>query len=252
VKVLASYNIKGGVGKTTAAVNLAHLSAEGGHRTLLWDLDPQGAATFYFRVKPKIKGGGGRLLRRRDLDPHVKGTDFSNLDLLPADFSYRHLDIALNDYRKPTRRLRKLLRGVADAYDYVFLDCPPSISLVSESVFTAANALLIPTIPTTLSLHTLRQIVRFFRKKQLENVTLLPFFSLVDQRKALHREMLEHAPPLGCRVLSSWIPYSSEVEQMGLRRAPLTSYSHHTRAGRAFRDLWAEVQRGVGPPGPES
>jgi cellulose biosynthesis protein BcsQ len=59
LRVLASYNIKGGVGKTAAAVNLAHLSAESGHRTLIWDLDPQGAASFYFRVKPKIKGGGG-------------------------------------------------------------------------------------------------------------------------------------------------------------------------------------------------
>ena len=60
VKVLASYNLKGGVGKTTAAVNLAYLAAQNGHRTLLWDLDPQGAATYLFRVKPRVKGGSVR------------------------------------------------------------------------------------------------------------------------------------------------------------------------------------------------
>ena len=65
MKIVASYNVKGGVGKTTAAVNLAYLSAQGGRRTLLWDLDPQGAATFLFRVKPRVKGGGKKLVRRR-------------------------------------------------------------------------------------------------------------------------------------------------------------------------------------------
>ena len=63
--VLATYNVKGGVGKTSAAVNLARLAAEGGARTLLWDLDPQGASTYLFRVKPKVKGGGTKLVAAR-------------------------------------------------------------------------------------------------------------------------------------------------------------------------------------------
>jgi cellulose biosynthesis protein BcsQ len=242
VRVLASYNIKGGVGKTAAAVNLAHLAAEAGHRTLIWDLDPQGAASFYFRVKPKIKGGGGRLLERRDLDRHIKGTDFLNLDLLPADFSYRHLDLALNEYKKPTRRLGKLLGGVTADYDYVFLDCAPSISLVSEGVFSATDVLLIPTIPTTLSLKSLKQISRFFKKHQLEHVKLLAFYSMVDQRRALHRDILTDSAGLDVLMMSTGIPYSAEVERMGLRRAPLTSYSTSSPAGQAFRDLWAEIQ----------
>ena len=102
VKVLASYNLKGGVGKTTAAVNLAYLAARAGHRTLLWDLDPQGAATYLFRVKPRVKGGSAKLVRgRRPIIDAVKATDFERLDLLPADFTYRMMDIDLNERPKP-------------------------------------------------------------------------------------------------------------------------------------------------------
>ena len=86
MKVIASYNLKGGVGKTTAAVNLAYLSARQGRRTLLWDLDPQGAATYLFRVKPRVKGGSPKLVRgSRPMLEAIKATDFAQLDLLPAD-----------------------------------------------------------------------------------------------------------------------------------------------------------------------
>ena len=96
-RVLATYNIKGGVGKTSAAVNLATLAAHDGSETLLWDLDPQGASTYLFRVKPKIKGGGSKLVRgKTEADGQIKGTDTEGLDLLPADFSYRHMDLALD------------------------------------------------------------------------------------------------------------------------------------------------------------
>src|SRR5262249_59436351 len=94
LKVLASYAIKGGVGKTSTAVNLAALAAREGRRTLIWDLDPQGAATFLFRIRPKVKRGGSKLVRgRRDPLSVVTGTDLDCLDLLPADFSYLHLAI---------------------------------------------------------------------------------------------------------------------------------------------------------------
>ena len=84
MKILATYNIKGGVGKTTAAVNLAYIAALSGHTTLVWDLDPQGASSYYFRVKPKIKGGSKQLIAgKRELDGLIKGTDYENLDLLP-------------------------------------------------------------------------------------------------------------------------------------------------------------------------
>ena len=96
MKIYATYNIKGGVGKTATAVNLAYLAARDGYRVLLWDLDPQAAATFLFRVRPRVKGGGKALIQGTRPGGAIKGTDFDGLDLLPADFTYRNLDLLLD------------------------------------------------------------------------------------------------------------------------------------------------------------
>jgi len=87
----------------------------------------------------RLTWGGSRALVRnkRSLDSVVKGTDFENLDLLPADFSYRHMDLKVGEKRKPTKQLLRLLMPMSREYDLVFLDCPPSISLVSENIFRA-------------------------------------------------------------------------------------------------------------------
>src|SRR6478672_10500627 len=135
VKTLAVYNIKGGVGKTSTAVNLGYIAAQRGLRTLLWDLDPQAAATFIFRVRPRIKGGGERVVRAtKPLEAALKATDFDGLDLLPADFTYRHMDLMLDRTKRPTRRLERVLEPLSREYDLLVLDCPPSVSLVSENV----------------------------------------------------------------------------------------------------------------------
>ena len=162
MKILATYNIKGGVGKTSTAVNLSYLAAQDGLRVLLWDLDPQAAASFLFRIRPRVKGGGKALIKgSREIDDSIKGTDFADLDLLPADFTYRNLDLVLGATKKPTRRIARLLAPLSDQYDVIFLDCPPGISLLSESVLQAADSLLVPLIPTVLSLRTLDQLTDF-------------------------------------------------------------------------------------------
>ena len=243
MKILATYNIKGGVGKTATAVNLAYLAAREGLRTLLWDLDPQGAASFYFRIKPKVKGGVRGLLRRsRSLDNAIKATDFEGLDLMPADFSYRHMDLGLNDARKPVKQLRKIIKPLSKEYDLLFLDCAPSISLVSENVFYTADALLIPMIPTTLSLRTYKQLLRFFKQSPIGHVILLPFFSMVDLRKRLHRETIKLVNDKQASVLKTMIPYASQIELMGVRRAPLGSYGRLSTATLAFEKLWKEIK----------
>ena len=148
-----------GVGKTSAAVNLAYLAARDGAPTLLWDLDPQGALDVPVPDQAEGAGGGRKLVRlKSDVAELIKGTDHERLDLLPADFSYRHMDLALDAFKRPTRRLARVLDAARGEYDYVFLDCPPSISLVSESVFEAADALLVPIIPATLSSRTFEQL----------------------------------------------------------------------------------------------
>ncbi len=244
MKVIGLYNIKGGVGKTAAAVNLAYLSATEGFRSLLWDLDPQAAATYYFRVKPQIKGGTkGLLSAKRKLDAAVKGTDFDGLDLLPAEFSFRNMDLLLEDEKGPTKRLMRLLRPQSISYDHCFLDCPPSISLVSENVFRAADVLLVPTIPTTLSARTLQQLLDFLDGHAThQGLKVLPFFSMVDRRKRLHRELMEELPERHPGFLRTCIPYASEVERMGVHRMPLLAYAPSSPAADAYRALWVEIQ----------
>ncbi|CAN5166800.1 AAA family ATPase [soil metagenome] len=242
--VLATYNIKGGVGKTSAAVNLAYLAARDGARALLWDLDPQGASTYLFRIKPKVKGGGRKLVRgKSEVDALIKGTDHERLDLLPADFSYRHMDLALDGAKRPTRRLARVLAPLADEYDYIFLDCPPSISLVSESVFEAADALLVPLIPATLSSRTFEQLERVVAREADKPPRVLAFFSMVDGRKRLHHDVMERlAREGGERVLKTVIPAASDIERMGLNRNVVAEFAPRSRAARAYEALWSEVR----------
>ncbi len=244
MRVLAILNIKGGVGKTATAVNLGFLAAQSGWRTLIWDLDPQGAASFYLRVKPKIRGGGKKLvLGELDVDGLIKGSDFEGLDLLPADFSYRKMDIALDGTRKPRRQLGRLIEPLSPDYDLVLVDCPPGMTLVLESAVAAAEGLLVPTIPTTLSLRTLDQLARHLRKKGPRDLAVLPFFSMVDRRRTTHREIVDGDREGPYRFLKSSIPYSSTVEKMGIQRKPLGAFAPQSRAAKAYRALWAEVSQ---------
>jgi cellulose biosynthesis protein BcsQ len=247
MRILATYSIKGGVGKTSAAVNLAALAARDGRRTLLWDLDPQGAATFLLRVKPKVRGGAGKLVRGRS-DPALllKGTDLDGLDLLPADFSYRHMDLALDGAKKPTQRLARVLETLAGDYDVAFLDCPPSISLVSESVFEAADALLVPLIPATLSLRTYDQLTAFVAAEVRHPPEIVAFFSMVDRRRRLHREVVEALPAERPGIAAAAIPARTEVEQMGVHRAPVSDFAPRAAGTKAYRALWAEVRERLG------
>jgi chromosome partitioning protein len=244
MRTFATYNIKGGVGKTSTAVNLAYLAARDGNRTLLWDLDPQAAATYLFRIRARVKGGGKGLIRgRRPIEDAIKGTDFDNLDLLPADFTYRSMDLTLDAAKNPTRRLAQLLKPLATDYDVVFLDCPPSMSLLSENVLQATDTLLVPLIPTTLSIRTLEQLTEFIASLHGRKPSLLGFFSMVDQRKRLHRDIVDRLSTQRQDIATAAIPALSIVEQMALHRAPLPVYAPRSDAAARYEQLWSQAQQ---------
>jgi chromosome partitioning protein len=247
VKIFATYNIKGGVGKTATAVNLGYLAALDGYRVLLWDLDPQGAASYLFRIKPRVKGGGKALIRgRRSLEDAIKGTDFDGLDLLPADFTYRNLDLMLDSAKQPARRLAGLLAPLKQEYDLVFLDCPPSISLLSESVLHAADLLLVPLIPTTLSVRTLDQLTDFVAGFNGHKPEVLAFFSMIDRRKRLHTQIAADLPAERADFADAVIPAASVIEQMSVRRAPVTAFAARSQAAAQYRELWREARGRAG------
>jgi chromosome partitioning protein len=202
----------------------------------------EGASSFYFRIKPKVKGGSKDLIAgKRELDGLIKGTDFENPDLLPADFSFRNLDLVLDAKKKPTRQLKKLLKPLATEYDYIFLDCPPNISLLSEAVFEASDILLLPIIPTTLSLRTLEQLKEFIEDNKLHKLTLIPFFSMADRRKTMHRDIMVNLVKRHPEILNTAIPYASDIERMGLERMPLGGFINKSPSTNAYNALWQEI-----------
>ena len=189
------------------------------------------------RLPAKAKKGDSKLSQTVTVpsgSPH--------LDLLPADFSYRHMDLALGDAKRPTSRLASVLAPLAGDYDYTFLDCPPSISLVSESVFEAADALLVPIIPATLSSRTLAQLAHVLAG---DGPQVLGFFSMADRRKRLHRELMESLAAEHPDLLKTVIPTSADVERMGPHRAALVDFAPRSPAARAYAALWREVRERV-------
>lgn len=245
MKSLAVWTVKGGVGKTSAAVNLAHAAAADGLRILLWDLDPQGAASFYLRIPPRLDGDVSALTKKSvDLGELVRPTEFDNLSMLPGDFAFRHLDLALDATKKPRKRFAAKLRDLEPEFDLAILDCPPSVSLVSETVVKIVDAVLVPVIPSTLSMRTLHQ-VRAFTAEHGRGAEVLPFLSMVDRRKKMHTELA-----LACLAdpafLTTAVPSASVVEKMGLTRAPVAATLPSQPAARAFTALWREIRERVG------
>jgi cellulose biosynthesis protein BcsQ len=249
MKIIAVTNIKGGVGKTTTAVNLAYLCAASGQRTLLWDLDPQGGATYVLGIEPdghEFASAKKLLTGKLDVPEFIVRTGYANLDVLPANLSYRKFDIHLSARKKPTERLLKMSRPLREAYEVLFLDCPPGISLLSENVLHAADVVLVPLLPTPLSLRMLVQLREFIDRQGWQDLLLLPFFSMVDIRRSLHRELMASTRTSFPAILGTEVPYWSEIERMTVHRAPLPAVSPSGRAAPIYAALWEEVSQRMG------
>jgi chromosome partitioning protein len=237
VKTIAIYSGKGGVGKSTLAVHLAHMAAtRSGRRTLLWDLDAQGASTFALKLTPKPGfSARGIFARETEIAGRALGTEIANLDVVPADGSLRRLDVQLAEQDKKNR-LRKLLQGLAPRYDRVVLDCPPSQGDLAAQLFRAADLLVVPLLPSPLSLRVHDMVVEQVAGKHGGKLPILPVFSMVDRRRSLHRETVAARP--------DWprIPYSSEIERMALHREPITARAPGSPAAKSLGDLWTRVE----------
>lgn len=239
---LALYNLKGGVGKTAASVNLAYLAAADGLKTLVWDLDPQGSASFYFKVKSTEKNETEKILSDKlPLKNAIKDSMFENLWVIPADLSARQADIVLDDMRKSKKRIKSIINQLND-FDIVILDCPPGITLLHENIFAASNTVLMPNIPTTLSIRSFDTIKNYFKENDLDLSIIKCFFSMVDHRKNLHHEIMQQFYSNKI-FLKNYIPYLSDVEKMGIHQQPLFEFANSSYAASCFRDLWKEIKK---------
>ncbi|NCP12159.1 MAG: ParA family protein [Sphingomonadales bacterium] len=238
---IAVYNLKGGVGKTTISVNLAWNSAvRSRRRTLLWDLDPQGAATHLIGVPGDGREGSGTaasLLRDgRDPAAMIRASTTDGLDLLGADASLRSIDRIFFDLGKK-RRLAKLIDRLRRTYDRIVIDCPPGLTETAEQVMRAADLMIVPVIPSALSVRAFDEVISYMSAKKGRQAPVLPVYSMVDKRRTQHRAMLADHP--------RWpvIPMASVVERMATIRKPVGAFAPSAPATLAFEKLWRGIER---------
>lgn len=234
---IAIYSLKGGVGKTTLAVNLAWCAATlSARRTLLWDLDPQAASSFLLsqRAEKARARDQAQSVFARDVAPEkvIEPTAVPRLDLLGADASLRGLDLLFHELDKK-KRLQKLLTGLRKDYDRILLDCPPGLTETSDQVMRAADLIVVPVIPSPLSERAFAEVVRHLGSKS----QVLPVHAMVDRRRKLHADAVAAHP--------DWpvIPMASAIEQVTARRAAVGAFAPRSAGAQAFAQLWQAIER---------
>lgn len=232
MKVVAVYNVKGGVGKTAIALNLAHAAVAAGHRTLLWDLDEQGAASTI--LGHRINGDRARARRTYRLQDHILGCAWPGLDLVSAD----RLVHLLDRHDRP-RHLRELLEKAGD-YDYVLLDCPPTVGLVTEQICELADLIVVPVVPSTLSFNAYEQLKAYVAARDGRRPDLVHVLSMVDRRRRSHRELAEQEQ----ETIS--IPYAVAIELMAHDGEPVAVASPRSPAVQPIQALWSKLEAHLG------
>ena len=239
---IAFYNLKGGVGKTTSAINLAYLAAKEGFKTLLWDLDPQGSSSFYLGVNTAVKNESKKVLKSDiDLISTVQDSKYPKLWVIPSDISARQADVLLSEGKQSKKRLSHLIASLKGEYDLIIIDSPPGISLLHDNIFNAAEWVLMPNIPTTLSIRSYETVETYFEEHEFDKEKLKCFFNMVDKRKNLHQETINYFNQNDF-FLKNVIPYLSDVEKMGVNESPLEIFAKGSFAAKCYRELWKEIK----------
>lgn len=246
MKVIAFHNLKGGVGKTAAAVNIAQLAADSGVPTLLWDMDPQAASSWYFAPQvdaPRKSAKVAKVIRgKTPVGYLISPTASDQLDLIPADPSFRNIDRKLSELGD-SGTLGQWLRPLGEDYALVVLDCPPSFSELAEQVYASADRVYVPLIPTWLSLNSWDQMDDLLAGDKNLRKKRRPFFSMVDRRKRQHLDVLASPPAALKKLLAGYIPYAAMVEKMGEHRQALCRFAPSSPAALAYRLMWEDMRK---------
>ena len=245
---LAIVNQKGGVGKSTTAVNLGACLAEAGKRVLLVDIDPQGNATSGVGVEKRQLDGCmyDVLIEGRDIEEVILPTEVSGLEVAPATLELAGAEIELVSAMSREYRLKGSLDGVKDNYDYILIDAPPSLGLLTINALSAANATLVPIQCEYYALEGVSQLVstvslvKEHLNPNLEIAGVL--MTMYDARTNLSQQVVEEVKRFfGEKVFQTIIPRNVRLSEAPSHGQPIILYDPQCRGAQAYRDLAREV-----------
>lgn len=251
-RVMAVANQKGGVGKTTTAVNLGACLAELGYRTLVVDLDPQGNASTGLGINPRGLESSmyDVILHETPLEDCVEGSSIRNLFVAPASLDLAGAEIELVPAFSRELKLRNAINEVRDDYDFILIDCPPSLGLLTVNAFAAATEVLVPIQCEYYALEGLGQLLRNVDlvQKNLNPVLEVSAIVLVmyDARTKLAEQVAaEVRTHFGDKVLRQVVPRTVRLSEAPSFGQPIISFDPSSRGAIAYRELAKEVSGGT-------
>ena len=250
-RIIAVANQKGGVGKTTTTVNLAACLAEQGYRTLLVDLDPQANASTGLGLEPRELEHSiyHVMLHDQEADSCIEPTEVKNLFVLPSSLDLAGAEIELVSLLSREHRLRMAIESVIDDYDYVLIDCPPSLGLLTINALTAAKEVLVPIQCEYYALEGLGQLMRnvdLVRASlnptlQISHIVLVMFDPRTKLAGQVVDEVREH---FGATVCENVIPRTVRLSEAPSFGQPITTFDSDSRGAAAYRAVTQEVLNG--------